>query len=545
MRWLSVALAGLVCGLSACSHDVDAPGARVAVAVAPLDLPGLTDARYTLSVVADGEVVWTRTLDSSAYGDGSGSLSYVGTCDADAAQNTVQLVLDGLQVGAEWLTAGVDFANPAPAGAPVERAVPCAADTDTAVTFDLTVARAASQGFFDIGVTFQDIFCSAKLDCVTAGPGGDEPLTLLFDPLTGTREQTAVLALACTAGPDAPATYLHMDDVRVVCDDGTTYVVAPSDGPGNLDPPFPGPPNTTDLLFQAAVFRGVEPLAGAQKAYLNVALGLNAAAYGAHGTCAVTTKATATDAPLVGGLTPAGTTWPEVVWDVDLVSGGARACTRHALGGADGGVSIAYTGTDGDLFDVSFAAALGTVSRADVGTDPVYGDGRDGDLVVSAATFDPTSEVGGSLRTGTAADAYAVTATSVSATSLTTADPLEGLAAGDLVLVHFAQAEGADGVVGNWDIVAVASVSGTSIALDGTLDPARYTGGTSPTVVVQRVPQYENVTIGAGGTLTAAAWDPTRAPTTSLGVATGIVALAVHGTLSVEGNGVDVSERGF
>jgi len=545
------ALAVTLPALPACLGEPETAdaGGNVAVRVAPLELPGITDARYTLTVVADGQQVWTRTLDSSAYGDGSGSLSYVGPCDGDAAVNEVRLVLVGLRVGADWLDETRDFSNPAPDGAPISRTVACEANRDTPVDFDLTIARAARQGFFDVAVSFRDIFCSAKLDCQMDVGDGPEPLTLLSNPLTGAREQTAVLALACTAGPDAAATYLYLDDVTVTCTDTTTYTVAVDGGPGNLNPAFPGPTNDTDLLFQAAVYRGVEPLADANKAYWNIALGLNQGAYGAHGACTLTTRATATETALADGTTPSGVTWPYLTWSVPLVSGGAVACTHHGFGD-DNGVAVSYSGLAGVGFDVEYdpTPPPGTTRRFDGsggGTSAdFYGDGRDGDLVLASGSFDPTTEVGGSLRAASTADAYALEAVDVSADAITTATAVAGIASGDVVLLHFAQAEGVDGLVGNYDLLTVAGVAGTEISTVETIDPARYAGGSSRTLVVQRVPQYADVTIGAGATVTAAAFDPSVTPNATRGVATGTVAFLVSGVLTVDG-AIDVSERGF
>ncbi|TNF28934.1 MAG: hypothetical protein EP329_16905 [Deltaproteobacteria bacterium] len=333
----------------------------MAIDVAPLSLPGLSDVEYTLTVVANGATVWTKTLRSSAYGDGAGAISYVGTCDAEFPQNTVELVLEALEVGGTPLVAGVDYANPAPTGSPLTLVADCVADQDTPVTFDVTVARAATQGFFDVAVQFEDLFCSAKLDCEK--DTGD-PLTLLFDPLTGERDLTAVLALACTAGPDAAASTLHLNDLIVTCDDGSVFSVMPDQGPGNLSPSFPGPaPDTTHLFFQTAVFRGEEPLAGAHKAYWNVALGLNADAFATFHRCVLTTRGTATDGALTDGWTRPGAVWPYVDWNVELFSAdGATRCTQHGLGDGNG-VAIAYTTTAGAQFAVSFAAALPAVTR--------------------------------------------------------------------------------------------------------------------------------------------------------------------------------------
>ncbi|PKN59528.1 MAG: hypothetical protein CVU56_00445 [Deltaproteobacteria bacterium HGW-Deltaproteobacteria-14] len=342
--------------LSACLGVPDDPPGRLAITVAPLALPGVTDATYTLSVDnGAGDLVWTRTVRSTDFGDGAGALSYVGTCDASAgvAQNTVALSLDELRDGSGPLVAGVDYANPAPASDPVELTRTCEPNRDVAVAFDLTVARAARQGFFDVAISFSDIFCSAKLDCEQADGA---PLELLFNP-DGDRALTAVVAFACTAGPDSNTT-LWLDPVTVTCAGGGPFSVDVVAGPGNLDPPFTDPAH--DLLFQAAIYRGVEHLDTAtawNKAYWNVALGLNEAAFANLGPCTLTTTATATDGALFNGTTPADTRWPTVTWSVPLVSdAGARACHRHRLD--DGtGVATTYTPTAGHTF-------YGTFSRA-------------------------------------------------------------------------------------------------------------------------------------------------------------------------------------
>jgi len=341
----------------------EAPEGRLAISVAPLSLTGITDATYTLTVTnGGGDVVWTRTLASSQHGDSAGALSYVGTCDASAgvATNTISLELVELRDAGGAMTAGADYMNPAPASDPVTLTRTCEANRDVAVDFDLTVARAAQQGFFDVAISFSDIFCSAKLDCEQ--PGG-APLELLFHP-DGGRALTAVLGFACTAGPDSDTT-LWLDPLVVTCDGGGPFQVDVVAGPGNLDPPFTDPAH--DLFFQTAVYRGVELLDGAtdwRKAYWNVALGLNEAAFGNLGPCTLTTTATATDGTLFDGATPAGTRWPTVTWSVDLVSDtGQRACHEHQLD--DGtGVATSYTATSGHSFYGTFSRATGLASVA-------------------------------------------------------------------------------------------------------------------------------------------------------------------------------------
>ena len=337
--------AGVALGLAACAGPGDAglPAGRMVITVAPLELPGVTDASYTVSVASAAGPVWSRTLTSSQYG-AAGGLSYVGPCDADAGENTVSLVLDGISVAAGPLTAGIDFANPAPAGAPLELRALCVADADVAVRFDLTVARAARQGFFDVAIAFDDLFCSAKLDCQK---DGGAPLTLLANPLTGQRDLTAVVGFACTGGLGA-ATELCFDPLTVACEHGGPFVIDPAGGPGNLNPPFTGAAG--ELLFQAAVYRGTELLtSGATswgKTYWNVALGLNQDAFATLGVCTLTAGATASSGALVGQTTPTGTRWPVVSWEVALTDGDAGlaglSCTRHGLDEPGSGVATVY-----------------------------------------------------------------------------------------------------------------------------------------------------------------------------------------------------------
>ncbi|TNF38167.1 MAG: hypothetical protein EP329_01195 [Deltaproteobacteria bacterium] len=351
--------------LAGCLAEAPAePDARLAIAVAPLTLDGVTNATYTLTVLnSAGDTVWTRTVDSQGYGDGSGSLSYVGTCDADANPNRVQLVVDELEANGAPLVSGVDWVNPAPAGDPLERLVDCAANVDAAVTFDLALARAATQGFFDVAVSFQDVFCSAKLDCQRDEGAGLVDLAFLANPLTGARDLTAVLAFACTAGPGQD-TVLHMNPIAVACTSGgLTAQVDPSAGPGNLDPAFDGPlPNTTQLLFQAAAYRGDEQLGTNHKAYWNVALGLNRDAFAVGGTCRLTASATVSDGPFDGGFSPVGTRWPYVSWDVVVFDGGALTCAQHEVGGGDG-VAVVYGATSGISFAASFDGLSGLVTQ--------------------------------------------------------------------------------------------------------------------------------------------------------------------------------------
>jgi len=304
--------------------EPNGPRGSLAIEVAPLDLSGVTDVDYVLTVhngaAGTGEVVWTRALSSGRYGDGAGSLSYVGTCDASTAVNTVTLELVTLRDVTGEVPA-TTYMNPTP----VTREVHCVEDADVAVQFDVTMARRAEQGFFDVAVEFTDIFCAAKLDCQSTD-GSD--LELLHAP-DGARGMTVVLGFACTASITGGATYLYLDDLVVRCEGETTPVRVAPVGLGSVVPVA----NPGGYLFGAAVYRGVEALAG--KAYWNVALGLAPDTFLHNGACTLTTRATASTDPFpqeaLGFPTPADAVYPVITWSVPLSDADGRVCRSHAV----------------------------------------------------------------------------------------------------------------------------------------------------------------------------------------------------------------------
>ncbi|MFO0746623.1 MAG: carboxypeptidase-like regulatory domain-containing protein [Myxococcota bacterium] len=299
------------------------PSGRLRVAVAPLGYADVSDVVYRLTVSTPAGTVWSEDISSATYGDGVGSATYVGTCDASAGPNTVSLALLSIRAD-RLLVDGVDYVNPAPLARPLTRVAACAPNADTPVDFALTVMRRASQGFFDIAVTFDDIFCSAKFDCL--GSDG-QPLALLHDPRTGERGPTAVLGFSCWSG--GRATVLHMAPIHISCSGPGPDLDVDVSTPGLHNPPFGPAPNTTDLLFQTASYIGADavPDAAAPARYQNVALGLNQAAFATLGTCTLTARATASESTSPDFA--AG--YPVVDWRIPLVTDGALSCTRYPL----------------------------------------------------------------------------------------------------------------------------------------------------------------------------------------------------------------------
>ena len=398
---LMVALSLAACAAETTPATSDGP--RLAIDVAALNLVGVGDVVWDLEVVNGAttpETVWQRRVSSSRYGDGAGSASYVGTCDAAANPNTVRVWVVGVydaavtDMGAFNSGSTADagavagsptpFQNPTTTGAPLTREVVCVEDSDVAVQFDIALMRPAQQGFFDVAVNFNNIFCSAKFDCCNDANTNDacdtgEDIALLFTSGAG-RGRTMVLGFACTAGTDGgDATTLYMDPLTFDCtspENGFTTdfsVTSAAASPGNqctagdmagcaaVDDPA-GLPAADSYLFQVAVYRGAEALLSgtteAHKVYWNVALGVKAGI----GDCTLRTEATA-DNPndafdgLVGGVVSAGAVYPYVSWDVPL---GACAAEPLSFDGT-GMVRTRYTVTsagDDTVFAYAFAAGL-------------------------------------------------------------------------------------------------------------------------------------------------------------------------------------------
>lgn len=328
---LALALAP-ACGETAPS----VPSGRLQIATAPLHLASIVDADYGIAVFnGAGQLVWRNpSVRSTQYGDGRGSIAYVGPCDASAgvSRNRVELTVNAVYDSvnpAEPLAAGA-WSNPT-ANGPIVREVDCVENQDARVAFDLTIMRAADQGFFDIGVQFSDVFCSAKVDCKDA---------LLHDA-SGQRAPTVVMTFACTSGQGAP-TWLHYSDVALDCG-GTTTWLDPSVGPGQVGAHPP-------TLFQVATYRGQEGFADLDKCYWNLALGVNLGADARN--CSLRAYATASEAAFSAtGETPSDSVYPFIAFELPLTdAAGAFTCAQHPLNGTPGGVSTGYTSPRGTRF---------------------------------------------------------------------------------------------------------------------------------------------------------------------------------------------------
>lgn len=365
-KYLGVlAVGALGASFTACAGN-EGGGPEVRIQTSPLSLPGVGNACYTIIVKqAFGglQTVWSESnicaqsiAGGPAYGTDNGDITYIGTCDADdgdtdnpaSALNSVQLILTSLyDDGGNVIPAGT-YQNPCQdgftedaSGAPTTTVDPteptcfknitCNESQDSFVDFNITLMRDANQGFFDIAVNFQDLFCSAKFDCeYSDDPATSEneagPIKLLFNGAN--RGNTAVLAFACTSGLNGSATNLYLNDVAVSCDNGTSSEL-------DVSPTQLGNQAVTGTapLFAYAVYSGIETLPQYFKGYWNVAIG-----FGDLGTttCTVSTRATASETALTNDTTPNNTSYPVINFAIDVgQAAGSLDCGQHPLNGDD------------------------------------------------------------------------------------------------------------------------------------------------------------------------------------------------------------------
>ncbi len=400
----------------ACDENLTSNDPTVEVAIAPLTLPGVTNVCYTLEVRNEAnQTVWRQTdICADQYGDLSSDITYIGTCDATdgndentTADNTVTVTIEEIWAGGASQVADADWVNPcsyyadgttqvSPNGdgnGPCKRSFPCVANRDTFVEFNLTIMRSANQGFFDIAVNFEDIFCSAKVDCIYAN---NDRIRLLHNPnKNNTRDDTIVIGRACSAGVGAQ-TQLHTSETVISCGklmtggyyEGVWFAIKPTGPDGNQDRnnvmtgfgSLPGRDGTVlgphtalplnAITWQNANYSGAELLSEGNsslgKIYLNQAIGFDFAALKVWwataralvegqptGTllsetvalegCSLLTSFTATDGGFPkasSGLdvypratTVKGGTTPTslTLWQNGATAAGTLTCTRHGL----------------------------------------------------------------------------------------------------------------------------------------------------------------------------------------------------------------------
>ena len=173
--------------------------------------------------------------------------------------------------------------------------------------------------------------------------------------------------------------------------------------------------------------------------------------------------------------------------------------------------------------------------RTDLGaaqsTALLFGTGSDGPLSLSAgATWDLAQTPRGA---GLPPFAPSVQVLGLDTQSAQVQGSVAGFSAGDEVLLIELQGASltSTSAAGSWELLTVASASDGQLSFTAPITGTYGSGPGAPLagekVAIQRIPQFTNVTIPAGATLTASAWDGTQG---------GIVAFRASGNVTVSGS---------
>ncbi|MFH1641354.1 MAG: LamG-like jellyroll fold domain-containing protein, partial [Nanoarchaeota archaeon] len=173
-----------------------------------------------------------------------------------------------------------------------------------------------------------------------------------------------------------------------------------------------------------------------------------------------------------------------------------------------------------DIFNASVYIYLnGTLQNSNLG------DGSDGILTVS------------SINTIVNNYTYLTGNESSGNITLTVSDSSE-FSAGDELLIIQMQNYSA-GMAGQYEYIRISSISGNDLTLISSVRNSYYSGAfnqiNATVTQVVRVPQYKNVSVNSGASITAPAWDGWKG---------GIVVFRARETININGN-INVSEKGF
>lgn len=206
------------------------------------------------------------------------------------------------------------------------------------------------------------------------------------------------------------------------------------------------------------------------------------------------------------------------------------------VGAEAGEAGVTAGGTNGGAGGDAAAGAAGEAGAGGA-TDVIDTSGMlEGTVSVVSGTHDLSTEALAAGRNCAEAPAYSVAALSNRGATLAAAPTTGCLAGGDeVLLINLQGTADAYQNTGNWELLAVDHVDGTSVTFTspkrrryGTstrTDSGLGTDAGSQRVALVRVPHFESLTIESGATLTAAAWS---------GSVGGVVALRAD-TLQVDG----------
>ena len=166
------------------------------------------------------------------------------------------------------------------------------------------------------------------------------------------------------------------------------------------------------------------------------------------------------------------------------------------------------------------------------------GTGADGAITVSSTKTIDTDTIATGRSYADAASFNIATSISAGATTINVGATPNGLVVGDeILIINLRGTSGDYANVGKYETRYITSIATNTLTLDNAL--ANTYDGTTQKIMVQRVPQYTNVTVSSGGTLTVGAYNNT----TGKG---GVLFFRANGTVTVDSGGtISASGKGF
>jgi len=187
-----------------------------------------------------------------------------------------------------------------------------------------------------------------------------------------------------------------------------------------------------------------------------------------------------------------------------------------------------------------YASATDASSYSSYPTGISVGTGVDGTCSVSSTiTLDGASANTCVSRAQADGVSFASTANNTAGQNqVTTSTTHTGLSVDDeILIINLMGTAGDNSNVGKYETARITTIATNTLTLNHNL--VNGYNGTSATqkIVIQRIPQYTNVTVNSGGTITASAFDGTKG---------GIIAFRSNGTLTVSSGGtIEASSLGF
>jgi hypothetical protein len=167
------------------------------------------------------------------------------------------------------------------------------------------------------------------------------------------------------------------------------------------------------------------------------------------------------------------------------------------------------------------------------------GSGADGPLILSTVFNINTQTNGYNSRTFADGVIWFITVDITSGQTIISSGLARpsGFAVGDEIMIINLQGTASDyNNVGLYEFKRIAVITGTASIIVDSVFTNRYNGVTQK-IHVQRVPNYTDVTINTGGTITCTAWNGTTG---------GVIAFRANGTVQVNAiNGINASGAGF